>query len=223
MLQRYGLSSSSRLSLQVGCAPRLTGKEEGQLRDIKSLAGGHPPKQGEREFATSSADVSTAFRCLPSPRTLGHHRTHASERRDDTFMSQKGKRGPDRNQILPSVTQRVVSRQAQTPAISGITRPRATLPRALPSPQKEDDSCYFSLYALGPSGRGHGPGGRARWESVRGTDQRRVCHCGRMFKEPPLFRSSGWGHQAGEGGPAAAWTVSWLGCRGPQGPGSCHR
>lgn len=44
-----------------------------------------------------------------------------------------------------------------------------------------------------------------------------------MFEEAPLFRSSGWSHQAGEGGLLQpAWSA------GPaagvlQGPGSCHR
>ena len=39
-----------------------------------------------------------------------------------------------------------------------------------------------------------------------------------MFEEAPLFRSSGWSHQAGEGGPAAARMVSWPGRGGAAGP-----
>ena len=59
---------------------------------------------------------------------------------------------------------------------------------------------------------------------VRRLDQSCVYHCGWMLKAAPLFRSSDWSHRAGGGRVArAAGMVSWLGCRGPQGPGSCHR
>lgn len=69
------------------------------------------------------------------------------------------------------------------------SRPRAALPQALPPPHSEDDTPHISLHTSGAGGGGHGPEGKAWWQSTRGIDERCVCPRGWMFEAAPLFRS----------------------------------
>ena len=91
--------------------------------------------------------VTTAFACLPRHSSITEP-THQSSEMTPPFHK-RGSAGPEQNQALPSVTQRVGGRQGQTPIISWSPRPRATVPQALPPHWNEDDSCHVSLPIVG--------------------------------------------------------------------------
>lgn len=176
--------------------------------------------QGQAEARSETRPPGSRHPCLYlSPRTLEHHRMQTLELGCNTFISQKGKPRP---REAPGLAQGHTEGWQQARPSSGHLLDTQTPGHTAPGSTAPSE-CHISLSTLGASGQGCGRESNPQWQRVRGLGQRGVCHCGWRLKAAPLFRSAGCSRQAGEGGPAVAGMVSWLGCRGPQGPGSCHR